>query len=206
MIAAIILAAGRSARMGQPKPLLPFGAGPRQTFIQQLVETAQTAGFSDVYVVGRPADDLLRAEVVRCGGVFVENPHADEGQLSSLQAGLRHLEAQFALELDGILVLPVDAPLIGSEAVARLVEVAGSSSAQILRATHAGRHGHPVLFKRPVFAELHGADPQVGARAVVRADPRRVENVEVGDPGVTIDIDTPDDYRRHFGVSPPDKR
>jgi molybdenum cofactor cytidylyltransferase len=57
-----------------------------------------------------------------------------------------------------------------------------------------------VLFKRAVFDELRAADPDVGARAVVRADRSRVRDVEVDDPGVALDIDTPDDYFRAFGV------
>ena len=206
MVAAVILAAGRSTRMGRPKPLLPVGALPARTFLQQLVETAKTAGFPDVYVVGRPGDDVLRAAVTRCGASFVANPRADEGQLSSLQAALSHLEAEFDVELEGVMVAPVDAPLIRAEAMARLLLAARNSSAQILRATHGGGHGHPVLFKRSTFAELYAADPQVGARAVVRADSSRVEDVDAEDAGVLVDIDTPEDYRRHFGVPPPASR
>jgi molybdenum cofactor cytidylyltransferase len=68
-----------------------------------------------------------------------------------------------------------------------------------VRASYRGVHGHPVLFKRAVFDELRAADPHVGARAVVRADPARVRDVEVNDRGVTLDIDTPEDYFRAFG-------
>jgi CTP:molybdopterin cytidylyltransferase MocA len=56
-----------------------------------------------------------------------------------------------------------------------------------------------VLFKREVFDGLRTADPRLGARAVVRADPARVLDVDVGDPGVIVDIDTPEDYARLFG-------
>jgi molybdenum cofactor cytidylyltransferase len=63
-----------------------------------------------------------------------------------------------------------------------------------VRAVHAGRHGHPVLFGRAVFGELRHADPATGAKAVVRAHAADVLNVDVPDPGVLLDIDLPEDY------------
>jgi len=202
MIAAIILAAGRSTRMGSSKPLLQFDGATGQTFVSRLVEVLHLAGFTEIHVVGRPDDGQLRAETVRCRATFTENPDPERGQLSSLHTALSALELQFGDTLDAMMVMPADAPLISSAAVRLLLQAASGSSAQILRATHDGHHGHPVLFRRSTFAELRNADPNVGARAVVRADPARVQNVEVGEEGVTIDFDTPDQYRRHFGKSP----
>ena len=184
--------------MGRSKPLLTNAAG--STFVGHLIASAAAAGLARIYVVGRPGDAGVRAEVVNHGGTFVENPWADDGQLSSLQAGLRALECE--PDLDTALVMPADMPLVTPAVIARLVATAETSAALILRATHAGRHGHPVIFKRAVFAELHAADPEVGAREVVRADRGRVEEVETGEIGVTIDVDTPDDYLRAFGHLP----
>jgi len=206
MIAVIILAAGRSTRMGQSKPLLPYGGVSGHTFLSRLVEIAKKSGFSEILVVGRPGDDAVQAEAARCGATFVGNPRAEQGQLSSLQAALGWLEARRGAELEAIMVMPADAPLISSAAVVVLLTAARASSAQILRATHEGQHGHPVIFKRSTFTELYGANPNVGARAVVRADPTRVEDVDVGDAGVTIDFDTPEEYRRHFGTWPLTRR
>ncbi|HVJ28381.1 MAG TPA: nucleotidyltransferase family protein [Vicinamibacterales bacterium] len=206
MTAAIILAAGRSTRMGQSKPLLRYEAVPGHTFVSRLVEVLKTSGFIEILVVGRPDDDGLRAEVDRCAATFIENRRADEGQLSSLLAALTHLAARDGTQVEAVLVTPVDAPLISSAVVNRLMRAAAASPAQILRATHAGKHGHPVIFRRSTFDELYAADPSVGARAVVRADPQRVEDVEVEDDGVTIDFDTPDEYRRYFGTPPSTSR
>lgn len=201
MMAAIILAAGRSTRMGQSKPLLRYGGPAGRTFVAQLVEVLKTSGL-EILVVGRPEDDQLQAETGRCGATFISNPDADRGQLSSLQVALTALETAQGAGPDAVMVMPADAPLISSAAVARLLLAADQSDAQILRATYQGRHGHPVVFRRATFAELHAADPEVGARAVVRADPARVLDVDVEEAGVTIDFDTPDQYRRHFGRSP----
>jgi molybdenum cofactor cytidylyltransferase len=202
MFAVLILAAGRSARMGRSKPLLPHGNAPGQTFVSHLVEVVRAAGLIDIYVVGRPDDAELRAEVKKGAATFIQNPRPDEGQLSSLQTGLSAAEATAGGRLNAVLVLPADVPMVSADSVRRLLAAASGSAATILRATHQGRHGHPVVFKRPVFAELHAADPAVGARAVVRADPARIEDVEVEDAGVTMDVDTPDDYLRAFGRAP----
>src|SRR5687767_10329061 len=137
MVAAIILAAGRSTRMGRSKPLLPYGAAPGQTFVSQLVEVLKAAGLREIVVVGRPDDVRLQVEVARCAGTFIDNPTADEGQLSSLQVALSRLCGRLGRDLDAILVAPVDAPLISTSVVQRLMRAADSSPAQILRATHA---------------------------------------------------------------------
>ena len=99
-----------------------------------------------------------------------------------------------------MLVTLVDVPLIGAASVRLLLARAAVSSAPVIRAAHQGRHGHPVIFKRPLFAALRGADPAAGAKAVVRAV--AVEDVETGDPGVVEDVDIPEDYARLFGNDP----
>jgi molybdenum cofactor cytidylyltransferase len=206
MTAAIILAAGRSTRMGQPKPLLRYEALAGHTFVSHLVEVFKTSSFTEILVVGRPDDDGLRAEVARCEATFIENRRPDEGQLSSLLAALSHLNFRKDTQVEAVLVTPVDAPLISTAVVARLMRAAAASPAQIIRATHAGKHGHPVIFRRSTFDELYAADLTVGARAVVRADPGRVEEVDMEDEGVTIDFDTPEEYRRYFGTPPSTNR
>jgi molybdenum cofactor cytidylyltransferase len=188
MVPAIILAAGASVRMGRPKALLQVGG---RTFVRRILDTLHAGGIRDVVVVLRPQQPAAAAEVVAAGGVVVENPHADAGQLSSLVAGLDALDVP---GVGSILVTLVDVPLIQASTVRLLVERAASSPAPIVRAAFRGRHGHPVVFKRQVFDALRNADPAVGARAVLRAFP--VEDVEVDDPFVVEDVDTPDDYAR----------
>ncbi|HVL67307.1 MAG TPA: nucleotidyltransferase family protein [Vicinamibacterales bacterium] len=196
MTCGIVLAAGLSSRMGRPKALLKHVPSGR-TFVGHLVRSARQAGVAAVLVVGRPADDRLRLAAEGEGATFVGNPRAQEGQLSSLLAGLD--AAAGNPDVDAVLVMPVDLALVSTAVIGRLLDRAAQSDAVILRAVHGGRHGHPVLFKRPVFEELRRADPALGARGVVRSDPARVEDVEVGDPGATVDIDTPADYERAFG-------
>lgn len=194
MIPAIVLAAGASSRMGRPKALLRTGD---RTFVRAILDTLRAAGVTDAAVVVRSGSADVIAEIGASGfGRAVLNPRPDEGQLSSLLTGL---DAVAREGVDAVLVTLVDVPLIGAEAVRTLIARARASDAAVLRAVHAGRHGHPVIFKRTVFDALRRADPAIGAKAVLRDWPP--EDVEVSDPGVVEDVDTPADYTRVVEMS-----
>jgi molybdenum cofactor cytidylyltransferase len=199
MIPGLILAAGASSRMGRPKALLACG-GSGLTFVGSLIAALRGGGIVDTVVVGRRDDDALRAEVDRNGARFVENAHAEDGQLSSLLAGLNVVDRP---GVRGVLVTPVDVPLVSRETVAVLIRAFDNSRAPIVRAVHRARHGHPVIFSCSVFDELRGADPAIGAKAVVHAHAADVLNVEVDEPAVLIDVDTPEDYARLFAAQQP---
>ena len=162
--------------------------------MRRLATALAGGGVDGVVVVGRSGDAALQAEVegLPVPARFVGNPNADAGQLSSLLAGLAAVDRPGVAAL---LVTPVDAPLIEPATVVALLASLRSTGAPIVRATYRGRHGHPVIFGRAVFDDLRQADPSVGARGVVRAYGARVVNVEVNDPAVLGDVDTPDDYR-----------
>jgi CTP:molybdopterin cytidylyltransferase MocA len=184
--------------MGASKALL--AASPTETFVSRLLATLRDGGIANRFVVGRPDDDVLRREVERHGGSFVTNPDADAGgQLSSLLAGLA---AADRADLRGLMIVPVDAPLVSPSTVATLLAVFDVTLAPVVRARHAGRHGHPVIFSRRVFDELRRADPAAGAKAVLRAHEAAIVNVDVEDPGVLGDVDTPESYRALFGRDP----
>ena len=194
MYPAIVLAAGRSSRFGRPKALASTG---KTTFIAQILQALADAGVTEGVVVARPADDALKDEVAKTvtGCRLVVNPDPERGQLSSLIVGLDAIDRA---DIAGALVVLVDMPLVRASAIRRVIDTARFSSASIVRAVHAGRHGHPVIFKRETFDALRRADPSVGAKAVVRA--ARVEDVGVDDRGVVEDVDTPADYQRLFGA------
>jgi molybdenum cofactor cytidylyltransferase len=189
MVPGIVLAAGASSRMGVPKPLLMLG---NCTFLRRILEAFRDGGVPSLVVVVRPGLPGVEEEVARIGfGSLVQNPAPEAGQLSSLLVGLAAVERS---DVTGVLVTLADVPLISAATVRTVLARAALTSAPIVRAVHRGEHGHPVLFKRAMFDALRQADPSLGARAVVRS--HEVEDVEVGDPGITEDVDTPEDYAR----------
>ena len=192
-VVGIVLAAGQSTRMGQPKALLPCPpAG--WTFVTQIIHTLREGGITTVAVVGRVNDPDLRREVAAATPAvsYVENPSPELGQLSSLLTGIAFAEARGAA---GVLVMPVDMPLIRPTTVKASLDTFAATDEPVLRAAYRGRHGHPVIFRADVFPALRSADLAVGARAVLYQDPSRVRNLEVDDPGVLRDFDSPSEYR-----------
>lgn len=193
MIVGIVLAAGRSRRMGEPKPLLVFRGA---TFLERAVRALRGGGCERVVVVAGPDGDPVArriAEAARAAGAEVAtNPVPNAEQVDSLRAGLAALppEAQAAV------VAPADVPGMDAAAVGALVEAFRARGAPVVRATHAGRHGHPVLFARRVFPELFADPLPEGARTVIHAHAGEVEEVPVASPAVLLDVDTPADYRR----------
>ena len=163
-----------------------------ETFIRRILTTLRDGGVGRAAVVVRPGADDLEREIAAVGfGQPAVNPDPDRGQLSSLIVGLDAVEAA---DVTAVLVTLVDVPLVNAGTIAALLERARTTPSPILRAVHQGRHGHPVIFSRAVFDALRRADPATGAKPVLRAYPP--EDVEVGDPGVAEDIDTPADYTR----------
>lgn len=195
MVVGLILAAGKSTRMGRPKALLPIGD---ETFVSRLARTLQRAGVTDVIVVTAP-DGPAIAEALDGAGIsarVTQNPNPDGGQLSSLLVGLGVADRP---GVEAIVMGPVDAPAVAPGTVDALLAAWRRTRAPVVRPAKGARHGHPVLFDRAVFHELRHADPAVGARQVVRARLAEVVDVAVDDPGAFDDIDTPDDYARLIG-------
>jgi len=196
MIPGIVLAAGQSSRMGQTKALMGIGEG--ETFLGRVVQTLRDGGVDDlVVVIGADAEGIT-AFVQRTSMAvrLVRNPAWEQGQLSSLLAGLN------AIDHPGVtaaLVTLIDVPLVAPETVRTLLREYKLGSALIARPASRGRHGHPVIFNRALFDELRRADPKEGAKHVVRAHASELLDVKIEDEGAFTDIDTPEEYAREKG-------
>jgi CTP:molybdopterin cytidylyltransferase MocA len=190
MIVGIVLAGGRSRRMGRPKLSLPIGD---ETFLSRAVRTLNAGGCGEVVVVLNPeepsAAELLPPEVAGARRV----PGAKSEQIDSLRAGLRSTPKG----TEAVVVLPVDHPLVKPETVSALIEAYRSGDAVIVRPTLDGRYGHPVLFAASLFDDLLDEDLPEGARTVIRRHADRGLAVAVEDRGVLIDVDTPEEFDRH---------
>jgi len=195
MIVGIILAAGASSRMGRPKALLPLGG---ETFVSCVCRTLTVAGVDEVVVVAGAELEAVTSAVHQAGlsARIIENPRRDEGQLSSVLAGLAVADRP---GVEAVVVHLVDAPLVAAGTVRAVMDAFRRTHAPVVRPIMNGRHGHPVLFARSVFDELRRADPSMGAKAVVRAHEADVCEVLVDDEGACRDIDTPEDYARLVG-------
>ena len=187
----VVLAAGRSSRMGEPKPALDAGGA---SFIERAVGALRDGGCRDVLAVVSPDEGAAGALAAQAGARVVMNTAADSEQIDSLRLALRNLNPGAR----GVVVLPVDHPLATSSTVRALIDGWNGAGAPLARASHHGIPGHPTLFAAALFDELLQGDLPEGARSVVAAHAHEALDVPVDDPGVTLDVDTPDDYRRAF--------
>jgi molybdenum cofactor cytidylyltransferase len=195
-IEGILLAAGESRRMGYPKPLLRVGD---ESFLERSVSSVLAFVPRLIIVLGAHAGRIRPAISADSRITVVENHRWQAGQLSSLKAGLSEVGRQ----ADAVLVHLADHPLVHRSTFRQVIEEFAQGREAIAIARHGGKRGHPVVFARSVFQELMDAPEDVGARAVVNRDSSRVLYVEVDDPGVNLDLDTPADLGRAGLPGPP---
>jgi molybdenum cofactor cytidylyltransferase len=176
--AAVILAAGASSRMGHPKPLLQFEG---QTFLDSLIERFEGICEPIIVVLGYAADQV-RSGIARSAQVeIVVNPTPERGMLTSLQCGL-------ASVTQDALFTPVDLPGISRKTIERLAAADGP----VVIPAYQGRKGHPVRVSRAVIAELLALPVDAQARDGIRRHDAQL--IEVDDPRILHDVDTPADY------------
>ncbi len=201
VVGAVVLAAGQSKRMGQPKLLLPWGTG---TVIEQVVSTLIEAGAAEVVVVTGAEEAKIRAALARVGGEgtaqtalkFVQNPEfANSEMLVSLKVGMRALDAA----CDGLLMALGDQPTINTEAVRAVMETYARGEATLVVPSYQMRRGHPWLVDRSHWAFLRDMPADQTLRDFLDAHKELIEYVVVDAPEVLEDLDTPDDYRRLRG-------
>jgi len=192
MIAAVVLSAGESSRMGRPKALLPIAG---QTFIEKIVNTLEHTSVGKIVVVlGHNAEEM-KQRIKQLPVEILVNPEYRLGQLSSLQVAVRRLQSDE--NCDGVLVHLVDHPYVNPDLVNLMVQRFFESGKLIVVPRHRGQRGHPVILSRKLFGELLNAPMDEGAKAVVNAHRDETLEIDTDDEGVTIDIDTPELYRQH---------
>ncbi len=192
MIAAVVLSAGESSRMGRPKALLPIEG---ETFIGRIVASLKQTQVGKIVVVLGHNSDLLAAAIRPLAVEILINPNYKLGQLSSLQVAVRNLLPD--ADCDGMLVHLVDHPYIDASLVDRMIQQFYESKKDIIVPRCHGKRGHPVLFSRALFGELLDAPMDQGAKAVVNAHGNGTLEIDTDEKGITVDIDTPELYRQH---------
>ncbi len=188
MLAAVILSGGESRRMGSPKALIRHKG---RTFLEHLLEAAAHPKIAPVIVVLGPHAEPVRAQVPLGDVTVVINQEWEKGQLSSLQAAVRHL-LLLKDQSDGLILFLVDHPFVSGQLTSRLVEQFYASGKPIVLPTCGGRRGHPVIFARSLYPELLAAPLDQGARAVVWAHANQVLEVATDEQGILLNINDPE--------------
>ena len=187
---ALILAAGESSRLGQPKQLIQFHG---KSLVRRMVDAARKARCSPtVVVIGSDREEVereLKAESV----VIVENKNWRLGMSTSIRAGVRRL-IDDAPTLEAVVLLVCDQPFVDARTIARLITLREKTKRAIVASRYANTLGVPALFDRSCFQELAALDNATGAKTVILSNHERV--AEFPFPEGRIDIDTLDDYEK----------
>jgi molybdenum cofactor cytidylyltransferase len=190
MITAIILAAGESKRMGQPKMLLPWGEG---TVLTHVISVFQDSGLTDILVVTGGARDEVGRLVSKQNVKIVHNSEfASGGMLSSIQCGLRALMRQ----TQGALIGLGDQPQVREGSVRMVCEAFKETKSNIVVPSYQMKRGHPWLVARPLWEELLKIKSPRSPRDFLNKHRHEIHYVNVDDPNILADLDTPEDYKK----------
>lgn len=188
-LAALVLAAGYSRRMGAFKPLLPFGP---TTVIERVLATVREAGIATIRVVVGWKAEVLIPVLERRGVPWVRNERFAEGMYSSIRSGVQSLPP----DVTAFFLLPADIPLVRSATLVRLASAWDERPRGILYPCHQGKRGHPPLIAATYIPEILAANPEGGLRELLAHHAGEARLVECVDPGILIDLDTPEEYQQ----------
>lgn len=188
-VSCIVLAAGKSTRMGKQKLLLPYNG---KTIIKSIVEKTLNSDSSQTVVVIGSYKKEVKAELADCAVHLVENEKFEEGMLSSVQAGV----AAVNCESDGMLILLGDQPMITISGINLLIAAFQKTQKGLIIPTFHGKRGHPVLISSKYKQRINSLNPELGLRELFTENSQDILEIEVNTDDVLKDIDTPEDYLR----------
>lgn len=190
MLAAAILAAGESRRMGEPKALVTVRGF---TFVEHLIAATRLPRIGITRIVLGAQAESIRAKLDVDPASIVVNAEWPKGQLSSIHAAIRSLPPG---DTEGIILCPVDHPFVSVSLIAELIQQFDTSGKLVALPTYRGKRGHPVIFRASLYEELLAAAPEIGAREVVWAHAQEIEEVATDEEGVILNLNDPETLRQ----------
>ncbi len=191
MIWAMVLAAGESKRMGEPKLLLPFG---EKTMIEAVIGNVIQSKVENILVVLGSDREKIEEKIKNLPVKVVFNPDFREGMLSSAQKGFQTLPE----DAQAVFVFLGDQPSISHAIVDKVIEAYKRTKKGIVLPVYEGSRGHPVLIDMKYRGEVGKLSANVGLRGVVYSHPEDVQEVKVKTPSILRDIDDAEDYDREL--------
>lgn len=189
MISAIILAAGESTRMREPKPLVRFG---KQTFLETILQNFKNAGIEDILIVlGHKADQITK-KLNLSPDDFTVNKNYQFGQFSSVQTGVKNLQPNCT----GVFLALVDQPQIGSDIIVKIRKNFEDNPDKIVIPTLKGKRGHPPVLPKWLFHEILTANPALKTSAIIRNYAHKVSEVEIDDDSILWNMNTKQDLEK----------
>jgi molybdenum cofactor cytidylyltransferase len=188
-VGAVVLAAGMSRRMGAPKQLLRIAG---KALLEHVLANVRASEVQEIVLVLGAAAEELRRKISFDNLKVTVNPDYEQGMGTSLRTGL----AALGPRVEGALVVLADQPFVQPRTLNRLITAREETGAQITLPLYRGFRGNPALLDRSVFPEVMSLSGDVGCRAIFGDHTERIQKVEVGDPGILLDMDTEDDLRR----------
>lgn len=190
-LVAVVLAAGESARMGRPKPLLSYGG---ETFLERILRTlGQLEGLdARVVVLGHEAT-RIRREVDFDDAVVLTHRGYRQGMLSSLRAGARAALKELP-DLEALMVCLVDQPLVQAETYAALLNAFQPDKDDVVIASYSGEHGHPVVLSRGLAERVASESRSGSLSELIESYAQRRRYLDCDDPAVTQNINTPEAF------------
>jgi molybdenum cofactor cytidylyltransferase len=190
-IGAVILAAGESSRLGQPKQLVQFRG---KSLVRRAADAATEAGCSPITIVLGSDSKKIEDELAGTGVAIVKNENWRAGIGTSIRAGVQNLLSQ-APNLEAIVLLVCDQPFVDARVIKGLIELRQKTNKSIVASAYSGTLGVPALFNRSCFQELLALGDDTGAKSIIMRNRERV--AEFPFPQGEIDIDTVADYEKH---------
>jgi molybdenum cofactor cytidylyltransferase len=188
-IAVIILAAGRSARLGSPKQLLSYRG---KTLLQHSIDTALESMASQILVVLGSKKDSIKKEIEQTQIFILENSSWESGMASSISCGITNLQI-IAPESEAVILMVCDQPFVNAKLLNDLITKHKDSKQSIIASSYANTLGTPALFHKSLFVELLALQGESGAKSLIKKYNQQVGFVSF-DQG-SIDIDTRENYR-----------